>query len=118
MTPQEFCYWLQGYFEVSGNETLTPEQVKMVKEHLQLTFNKVTTTTIHPSSLRTAWVDSFHPGISHCQVTNDKIPEYIQKLTTEFQIKNLNGNNLSYPFNGQTKEEYKQQYGYDPPLSC
>lgn len=42
MTPIEFCRWLQGYFEVSGAQTLTDAQVKVIKEHLQLVFVKVT----------------------------------------------------------------------------
>lgn len=43
MTGQEFCYWLQGYFEVSGPDAvLTKEQVSVVKDHLQLVFKKET----------------------------------------------------------------------------
>jgi hypothetical protein len=42
MTPQNFCYWLQGYFELTNGSNLSEEQVNLIKEHLQLTFNKVT----------------------------------------------------------------------------
>lgn len=42
MKPQEFCYWLQGYFEVQNPEALTKEQTQMVKDHLKLVFTKVT----------------------------------------------------------------------------
>lgn len=44
MTPKEFCYWLQGYFELNteGWSGLTENQVKVVKNHLDLVFNKVT----------------------------------------------------------------------------
>lgn len=42
MTPINFAYWLQGFFEISevqDNEiTLTPEQVKMIRAHLNLVF--------------------------------------------------------------------------------
>lgn len=38
MTPQDFCYWLQGYFEISNNVTLTQGQVKQIKKHLKLVF--------------------------------------------------------------------------------
>lgn len=38
MTPREFCYWLQGYFELSANGTLNPSQVEIVKNHLNLVF--------------------------------------------------------------------------------
>lgn len=45
MTPENFCYWLQGYFELAGETpygSLTREQVEEVKNHLALVFNKVT----------------------------------------------------------------------------
>lgn len=43
MTPEQFCYWLQGYAEISG---AAPDQVQwdQIKEHLQLVFRKVTST--------------------------------------------------------------------------
>lgn len=43
MTSKQFCYWLQGFMELTGEDaTLTPEQMKMVREHLGLVFRKVT----------------------------------------------------------------------------
>ncbi len=42
MTPVNFAYWLQGFFEISETNnteiTLTPEQVKMIRTHLNLVF--------------------------------------------------------------------------------
>ncbi len=40
MTAREFCYWLQGYFEIGGKppEILTVEQVKAVRAHLAMVF--------------------------------------------------------------------------------
>lgn len=38
MTPENFCYWLQGYFEVSDSRVLTEKQVEIVKNHLNLVF--------------------------------------------------------------------------------
>lgn len=43
MTSRDFCYWLQGYFEVRaeskpGPEALLPEQVDLIKRHLALVF--------------------------------------------------------------------------------
>lgn len=41
MTPQEFCYWLQGFFEINGNvESITKEQAKIIQQHLKLVFKK------------------------------------------------------------------------------
>lgn len=42
MTTEQFCYWLQGFFELTETDKLSEKQVLMIKEHLNLTFNKVT----------------------------------------------------------------------------
>lgn len=41
MSPQDFCYWLQGFSELQ-NESPTPEQWAIIREHLQLVFKKET----------------------------------------------------------------------------
>ena len=38
MTSRDFCYWLQGFFEVSRADELLPNQVDMVKRHLAMVF--------------------------------------------------------------------------------
>lgn len=38
MTSRDFCYWLQGYFEVSGATILTASQMEVVKAHLNMVF--------------------------------------------------------------------------------
>ena len=38
MTSVEFCYWLQGFFEVAEPETLSSKQTEMVKRHLDMVF--------------------------------------------------------------------------------
>lgn len=45
MKSTEFCYWLQGFFEISGairpsdpHGSLTSEQVNMIKAHLNMVF--------------------------------------------------------------------------------
>ena len=37
MTNKEFCYWLQGYFEISNISTLTQEKVALINQ----TLNKI-----------------------------------------------------------------------------
>lgn len=51
MTPEQFCYWLQGIAE-AGNTNVqpTPAQWTIIKDHLQLVFKKVTPTYQPPSS--------------------------------------------------------------------
>lgn len=38
MNTIDFCYWLQGYFEVSGEAEINKDQVKIIKNHLNLVF--------------------------------------------------------------------------------
>lgn len=38
MTSRDFCYWLQGHFEIGTEETLSPEQVSLIKKHLAMVF--------------------------------------------------------------------------------
>lgn len=40
MKAQEFCYWLQGYFELDQNpaRTLTATQLDQIKRHLNMVF--------------------------------------------------------------------------------
>ena len=42
MSPENFVYWLQGYFELTHSDGLSREQVKIVKEHIGLVLTKVT----------------------------------------------------------------------------
>lgn len=42
MTTDAFCYWLNGFFELSNSNTLSSKQVQQIKDHLNLVFNKVT----------------------------------------------------------------------------
>jgi hypothetical protein len=38
MTPTEFCYWLQGYFELTDEKEMDESKVDSVKRHLSLVF--------------------------------------------------------------------------------
>lgn len=40
MTSRDFCYWLQGFFELHGSvvPAMTAQQVEVVKNHLNLVF--------------------------------------------------------------------------------
>jgi hypothetical protein len=132
MTAENFCYWLQGLLEVGNPTSLNEEQVKQIKEHLALVFNKVTSYPYSPS-----WVDPLQ--IPLCQPYN--IPKQIPPDMICHTGIDINGNyadgykpgpaflyNNSTPeyydgLPGLTKEAYesmaKERINYDKPVvSC
>lgn len=44
MTPEQFCYWLQGFVEINGPARThpTPQEWVVIKDHLALVFKKET----------------------------------------------------------------------------
>lgn len=38
MNSVDFCFWLQGHFELSETDELTEQQVQTIKKHLHLVF--------------------------------------------------------------------------------
>lgn len=55
MNELNFCYWLQGFFElkktIDHREGFSPETVKVIEDHLQLVFKKITPQYQFPPSL-------------------------------------------------------------------
>lgn len=60
MTSREFCYWLQGHFEINGNvpNALRVDQVDMIKRHLALVFKH----EIDPSYPNQQALNEIHGG--------------------------------------------------------
>ena len=50
MSPQDFCYWLQGFLEMGNPKEMNEGQVKMLKNHLGLVFVNVTSDLPQESS--------------------------------------------------------------------
>lgn len=44
MEAKDFCYWLQGYLEMSSVKTLNEQELQILRDHLKLVFEKVTPT--------------------------------------------------------------------------
>lgn len=66
MISREFCYWLQGYFEISNSKELTTQQVQVIKNHLNLVFKH----DIDPSyGGNQAELQAVHDGVSHLDTT-------------------------------------------------
>lgn len=42
MTTEQFTYWLKGFMELNETNTLTEKQYQIIKDHLDLVFNKRT----------------------------------------------------------------------------
>jgi hypothetical protein len=39
MTSRDFCYWLQGFFELTAESALMdPKRIEIIKNHLALVF--------------------------------------------------------------------------------
>lgn len=42
MTPENFCYWLQGRVELQPDKTITQQEWQIIQDHLKLVFEKKT----------------------------------------------------------------------------
>lgn len=72
MNTQEFCYWLQGFFEISGTNNLSKKEVAIIKEHLDLVFNKVTKNPA--TKLNSLDTKSLDETVKKICSTNDRMP--------------------------------------------
>lgn len=59
MTPEQFCYWLQGRAELRPMDTPTLEEWEQIRAHLALVFYKVTPDTTKQNDLA-EWVRRFN----------------------------------------------------------
>lgn len=81
MTSRDFCYWLQGYFELSAKRNepgLSAEQAKCIADHLALVFVH----EIDPSAggtVEQAKLNAVHEGVTKEQV-DAAIAEALAKL--------------------------------------
>lgn len=48
MQPRDFVYWLQGFMEIADPQTMTPDQIKMIKDHLEYVFKAMQVPTPQP----------------------------------------------------------------------
>ena len=64
MTSRDFCYWLQGYFEISGETVLSPNATKIVRNHLNMVF-KHEIDPSHGDAAHQKALSDIHHGMSH-----------------------------------------------------
>ena len=69
MNSRDFCFWLQGYFEISldtepgaAPEGLTPEQVMCIRKHLNLVFKHEIDPSMGPPAHQ-AELNATHAGL-------------------------------------------------------
>lgn len=67
MTPENFVYWLQGFFEIDGaeedqREGLSAKQVDMIKRHLGYVLDRKHPQAVKPTNLQKQIVDLFGPA--------------------------------------------------------
>ena len=72
MKPISFIYWLQGFLELSGTESLTKEQVEMIKDHISLVMTKVTPKNVE--------ANDFIDPIEEKERNRNKFDSLIEKL--------------------------------------
>lgn len=87
MTSKEFCYWLQGYFEISGKDKpgLTEQQRVCIERHLSMVFHH----EIDPSYADGKKLDQIH-WVINC-VIGDVESNYLlhQAPDTEMTQRNI-----------------------------
>ncbi len=63
MTSRDFCYWLQGLFELGKPATLDASQTDLVKRHLAMVFvHEIDPATEKGSTAMKALLDGLHSG--------------------------------------------------------
>jgi hypothetical protein len=62
MTSRDFCYWLQGVFEVGDVKTLSEHQTSLVRAHLAMVFKHEIDPSMGPPEHQ-AELDKLHEAI-------------------------------------------------------
>ena len=81
MTPENFAYWLQGFSEICG-QTPSEEQWEIIKDHLNLVFNKVTPNRVPPEVNIPQLKNSSGGGTQYCglsSTTGEELTFFFEK---------------------------------------
>lgn len=70
MTSRDFCFWLQGFFEINGDTNeITTEQSQIIQRHLSLVFAHDIDPSMGDQSVQDKLndlhdgIDKFDPGL-------------------------------------------------------
>jgi len=74
MNSIDFCFWLQGYFEISEDTHITSKQCDIIKAHLALTFKHEIdplreSQTVTPVEV----LNNVHNTVNNLQTGNDPL---------------------------------------------
>lgn len=75
MTNQEFCYWLQGYFEISKITMLTKEKIALINGSLK----KIN----EPLGEFTQWLAKVHAFFSDQHYKQEFLDLFLQEIQSE-----------------------------------
>lgn len=93
MSPEQFVYWLQGFFEMTDADSLSKKQVRMIKEHLGLVFMKLTPdytlTTTNDETQEILVEDEIEPDAEEQDDEKDA-EEHIRKLIEDLPKDTIN----------------------------
>lgn len=90
----EFCYWLQGHFELNDTGSgLTPKQTAVVKRHLSLVFvHELDDAADGGDPAKKEAMQAIHDGVG----IGKKLIEAISKAHAEAPIKSNGGGETVY----------------------
>ena len=63
MTSRDFCFWLQGFFELADPRDLTAQDIDAIKRHLNLVFKHEIDPSMGPKPHQDA-LNGIHTGQS------------------------------------------------------
>lgn len=86
MTPEQFCYWLQGFVELNGGPP-TEYQWKSIVDHIKLVFDKRTPefkpAYVPPERIKATpspMPPQYHPAIPYPPYIGDPITTFMPKI--------------------------------------
>ena len=118
MTPANFCYWLQGFFEIAENsETkdiqLTQKQIDVIRAHLNLVFFHV----IDPENLKDktpedkAKYQKIHDGSKSGEaITAEDVKKIFERISIDKAKDELDKTSITRPFDDWPKSTFDETY--------
>ncbi len=72
MTPNEFCYWLQGYFDIAGSDGISAREAGIIQSKLEVALKKDSKPTEGAIGFRSSSPFAKGLGILTCSLSNER----------------------------------------------